>query len=66
LAVEAEHPVWGKYRRHAPSAHLPLTPGVAGGSGRIGGHTLSILRELGFISTEIQQLKEGIAVNWPE
>ena len=65
FTVEAEHEMWGSYRRWGPAVSFGATPGRYAGGVMAGQHTDSILRELGRSDAEIADLREhGVA--WSE
>jgi crotonobetainyl-CoA:carnitine CoA-transferase CaiB-like acyl-CoA transferase len=66
MAVEVEHPVYGKYKRHAPLVALSLTPGIVGPGNRVGEHTRAILGELGYTTAEMDQFKEKAITTWSQ
>ncbi|MGH7893972.1 MAG: CaiB/BaiF CoA transferase family protein [Candidatus Binatia bacterium] len=54
--AEVEHPTFGTHRRLAPLVSLSLTPGRARPAPLLGQHTSAVLRELGYTTSEIEQL----------
>ncbi|MYH41881.1 MAG: CoA transferase [Chloroflexi bacterium] len=63
LTVEADHPIWGPYRRHAPLLRFAGTPEKPG-PGMLGGqHARAILAELGYDEGEVEGLyQQGVVV----
>ena len=58
LAVPAMHPEWGQYLRNGPMVEFDQD-GTYSGTGGAGGGTLALLNELGYSSTNIQDLLEA-------
>lgn len=65
MSALAMHPAWGQYRRFGVGVNFSLTPGVAGGGNRVGEHSRSLLKEMGYSEAEIEDLKQKAAVTWP-
>ena len=53
LAPEAEHDIWGTYRRHGPHVKLHRTPGDLRGGSLGGDSTDALLAELGYDAATI-------------
>lgn len=60
---EAEHPHWGRYQRHGPVVSFRETPGWYGPGILAGQHTDQLLRELGYSSAEINDLRAAGVVS---
>jgi crotonobetainyl-CoA:carnitine CoA-transferase CaiB-like acyl-CoA transferase len=54
--VDAEHPLYGTYRRLAPLVHLAAAPAAAGPPCTLGQHTERVLGELGYDAAAIADL----------
>ena len=59
FALEADHPVFGRYQRWGPTVTLSRTPGRYGPGVLAGQHTDAILAELGFTAPEIEELRRA-------
>ena len=57
-AAEAEHGLWGRYRRHGPQVTLRDAPGRYRGGALAGEHGDAILAELGYGEEAIARLRE--------
>lgn len=61
LTAEAEHPAWGRYRRHGPLVHFDGRSPILGAPPLAGQHAEELLRALGYASEEIARLAaEGV------
>jgi crotonobetainyl-CoA:carnitine CoA-transferase CaiB-like acyl-CoA transferase len=57
LLVEAEHPSWGRYRRHGAMVRFSDTPESLRGPGKLGQNTDALLAELGYGGHAIEELR---------
>ena len=65
-AVEAEHGLWGRYRRHGPQVTLRGAPGSYRAGALAGEHGDAILAELGYGAEAIARLRgEGVVRSEP-
>ena len=66
LAVEAEHPVWGRYQRWGPTVRFSDAPERFGAGTYAGQHTDAILAELGCSDGETAELRaRGVVDSQP-
>jgi crotonobetainyl-CoA:carnitine CoA-transferase CaiB-like acyl-CoA transferase len=63
---EVEHPLFGRHRRHGAIVTMSGSPAALGPGCLIGQHTRPVLRELGYSDEEIEALREGGVVTWPD
>jgi crotonobetainyl-CoA:carnitine CoA-transferase CaiB-like acyl-CoA transferase len=66
IMVPVDHPELGPYYRYGNTVTLSETSGRIGAGTLVGQHTREILRELGFSSAEIAELKARNVVTWTE
>ena len=62
LVSSTEHPEFGRVTHGGVAPSLSLTPVVAGASPKFGGDTIVVLQELGYASSEIEQLRAQGAI----
>ena len=58
LVAEVDNPIFGPMLRHGLPVQLSETPGIARTGAKLGQHTDSILKELGYSPSKIARLKE--------
>ncbi|MBM3140313.1 MAG: CoA transferase, partial [Chloroflexi bacterium] len=63
FAVEADHPLWGRYQRWGPMMTFSGTPGRYGPGVLAGQHTDALLAELGCTEAEIADLRRDGVVD---
>ena len=56
--LEAEHTLWGRYRRHGPQVTLSRTSGSYRAGALAGEHGDALLAELGYDASEVASLRE--------
>ena len=61
--LEAEHTLWGRYRRHGPQVTLERTPGSYRAGALAGEHGDAILEELGYDAEGIARLRADRVVS---
>ena len=61
--LEAEHGLWGRYRRHGPQVTLQRTPGSYRAGALAGEHGDAILAELGYDADAIARLRKDRIVS---
>ncbi len=59
LVTEVEHPVIGRHTRLTSPVTFSRSTTVAAGAGLTGGHTDTVLRELGYDDTRLAELRAG-------
>jgi len=67
LVADYLHPQYGRFRQFGHLVHFSETPGHIGGPPPLlGEHSREVLRELGYTSAEIEELRRSGVTTWPE
>jgi crotonobetainyl-CoA:carnitine CoA-transferase CaiB-like acyl-CoA transferase len=67
LVADYQHPQYGRFRQFGHLVHFSETPGRIGGPPPLlGEHSWEVLSELGYTSSEIEELRRSGVTTWPE